>query len=132
MKIFLASFLEVHNFGPGRVIGIANGNKPSHVKCEIIFKELIPNADITKTYNKESAKNPKEASVNFVNNFTKQLEKFYQDVKSEAEKNKVDPKEILPFKDGDTLASWERFCYSNYRGLIAPFLEKLGYEVFQK
>ena len=39
--------------------------------------------------------------------------------------------EVLPFKEGDTIASWERERYTNYRPLIGAFFEKLGYEVVQ-
>jgi hypothetical protein len=37
--------------------------------------------------------------------------------------------ELLPFEDGDTLLSWERYERQSYRPTVAAFLEKLGYEV---
>lgn len=129
MKIYLTSFLESNNFGPGRMIGIANGNKPNYIKCDLIFKELIPSNEIMLSYNKECFKNAKKASKSFITNFTGQLDRFYTDVVSSAKEEKVTPQELLPFEEGDSLGSWERKEYTNYRKLIAPYLEKLGYEV---
>lgn len=129
MKLYLASFLEVHNFGPGRVIGIANGNKPDHVECSLVFTPLIPTQQLSQTYNKMSLKDPEGASKHFVTEFQKQLDEFYSEVVNSSEEENVTPQEILPFEDGDSICSWERAAYTNYRRLIAPYLEKLGYEV---
>lgn len=129
MKIYLASFLETDNFGPGRVIGVVNGNKPTHVKCDFQFKQLTPKQELTDTYNDMAVSDPKNAGKQFVTNFTAQLDVFYKAVLEAAEDEEKDVKEILPFKDGDTLVSWERANFTNYRGLIAPYLKKLGYDV---
>lgn len=129
MKLYLASFLEPHNFGPGRIIGIANGDKPDHLECELVFKELIPNIEIMKEYRTLYLKDRKKASANFINGLTKQLDQFLEDVLNECKKENKTPMELLPFEDGDTLGSWERKAFTNYRVLIAPYLEKLGYEV---
>lgn len=131
MKIFLASFLEPHNFGPGRVIGIANGSKPKHLECDTVFEDLIPNPDISQEYQRLSYTNRKKASNYFVTEFSKQLELFFDDVIKESQESGQTPQELLPFKCGDTLASWERADYTNYRRLIAPYLEKLGYEIIK-
>ena len=129
MKIYLASLLESNNFGPGRVIGIVNGDKPTHIKCDFQFKHLTPNRELIDLYNDMAVSDPKNAGKQFVTNFTKQLNVFYQEALKAAESEGKDVKEILPFEDGDTLVSWERASFTNYRSLIAPFLQKLGYEV---
>jgi len=132
MKLYLASFLETDNFGPGRVIGIVNGNKPSHVKCDFQFVHLTPRQELTDTYNDMAVKDPSNAGKQFVKNFTNQLNDFTTEVLSTAEKDGKTVQELLPFEDGDTLASWERESYTNYRSLITPFLKKMGYEVITK
>jgi len=129
MKIYLASFLEPENFGPGRVIGIVNGEKPKYVRCDTKFDPLTPKQTLTDTYNDMAANDPLNASEAFVNGFTAQLDEFCEDVAKSAKEKDQSPTDILPFKDGDTLASWERGDYTNYRVLVAPFLKKLGYDV---
>ena len=127
MKLYLASFLEPDNFGPGRVIGIVNGNKPTHVRCDLQFKQLTPRQELTDTYNDMAVSDPKNAGKQFVKDFTAQLDEFCNEVLAAADG--ADPQEVLPFQDGDSLVSWERANFTNYRSLITPFLEKLGYEV---
>lgn len=129
MKIYLASFLEPQNFGPGRVIGIVNGNKPTHVKCDLQFKPLTPDKELIDTYNHMAVHDTKNAGKQFVSDFTTQLNEFYNEVVKEAEITGKSPQELLPFEDGDTLASWERADFTNYRTLVSPFLKKMGYEV---
>jgi len=131
MKIFLASFLEPHNFGHGKVIGIANGNKPPHIKCDTVFPPLIPSNEIMKNYNDMSVNDPKNASKAFVRDFTAQLDTFCNNVQKVASEKGKKPVEVLPFVDGDTLASWEREVYTNYRPLVASCLRKLGFNVEQ-
>ena len=132
MKLYLASFLETDNFGPGRVIGIVNGNKPSHVNCDFQFKQLTPEQALTDTYNDMAVSDPQNAGKQFVKDFTDQLDAFTSDVARVAKEEGKAPQELLPFEDGDTLASWERENYTNYRSLLTPFLKKLGYEVVTK
>lgn len=129
MKLYLASFLEPENFGPGRVIGVANGSKPDHVFCKDVFPPLIPTNEIMKRYNDTCVSDPKNAADMFINSFRNQLEKFTESVERKAKEEDKTIHEVLPFKNGDTLASWERHAFSNYRNLIAEYLEKLGYEV---
>ena len=129
MKLYLASFLEPHNFGPGRVISIANGDKPDHIECDQVFPWLVPSIETTKQYRDESLNNPKVAGKNFVDRFTSELDAFMDELTETCKKDGVTPQDILPFEDGDTLASWERADFTNYRRLVAPYLEKLGYEV---
>ena len=132
MKLYLASFLEQDNFGPGRVIGIVNGDKPGHIQCDFKFAHLTPSQELMDQYNDMTLNDPLNASKAFVDGFNKQLDEFCEDVMATAkDKGKV-PSELLPFKDGDTLASWERENYRNYRTMVAPILQKLGYEVILK
>lgn len=129
MKIYLASFLETQNFGEGRVIGIANGSKPSYIKCDMVFPPLIPTNEIMAKYNNACTDDQAGASNAFVKEFSEQLEAFCNDVQETANKNGKTPEEILPFMNGDTLASWERENFKNYRPLVGAVLTKLGYKV---
>lgn len=129
MKLYLASFLEPHNFGPGRIIGIANGDKPDHVKCDVVFPPLIPSKEITVKYRNESLTNPKNAGKNFMQGFKAELNSFMAEVKKACEEESKTPQDLLPFEEGDSLCSWERAAFTNYRGIIAPYLQKLGYDV---
>lgn len=129
MKIYLASFLETNNFGPGRVISIADGARPDHIECNSVFEPLIPSPEISQQYKKMQLEDPKNAGKIFVKEFTKQLDSFYDDVISASEKEGKDPKDLLPFENEDTLASWQRESYTHYRGLVGSYLEKLGYDV---
>lgn len=132
MKLYLASFLETHNFGPGRVISITDGSRPDHIKCDYVFAPFVPAKDISKEYRRLQIDDPKNAGKIFVDKFTAQLESFYNDVLSKTKDTETDVESVLPFEDGDTLASWEREEFTHYRSLVAPFLEKLGYEVISK
>ena len=129
MKLYLASFLEPENFGPGRIIGIANGSKPDHIQCDKVFLPLIPTNEIMNNYNSMCVNDPKNAADTFVSTFSEQLDKFATTVLEQAKQEEKTVQDILPFKEGDTLASWERQAFSNYRTLVGPCLEKLGYEV---
>lgn len=130
MRLFLASFKEEKNFGPGRVIAIidpANNSKPQN--CDSFFKPFTPPADLVNKYNDLRGDKPSEAADMFTVTYTDQLENFFKEVTEQAKKSGVTIQELLPFKDGDTLASWERGAYTNYRKILAPFLEKMGYSV---
>lgn len=129
MKIYMASFLQPQNFGPGRVISIAQ-DKPEHIDPEpLVFVPLVPDPQLTYNYNKRSQEDPKSAGAEFRDGFKKQLDDFYNEVIDLAEKKNITPQEVLPFEEGDTLASWHRAEFTNYRKMIYPYLEKLGYEV---
>lgn len=129
MKLFLASFLQKENFGPGTVISICNGSKPRDIAVKQQFKHFIPSQDLISTYYDVVTEEPEKASKIFVSGYQKQLEEVVDSIKQEAEKEGLSPTDILPFKDGDTLCSWERAQNNNYRKILAPYLEKLGYEV---
>ena len=129
MKLFLASFLQKENFGPGTVISICNGSKPRDTVVKQQFKHFIPSQELINTYYDVVAEEPEKASKIFVSGYQKQLEEVVTSIRQEAEKEGVTPTDILPFRDGDTLCSWERSHNNNYRKILAPYLEKLGYEV---
>ncbi|HVI41872.1 MAG TPA: hypothetical protein VM577_14575 [Anaerovoracaceae bacterium] len=132
-KIYLASFLQPENFGPGRVIAIinTNGGKPKTAVAGV-FEPFTPSIDLIETYNKQRSQDGATASQMFVSKYQEQLETFYNDVKQEAQTSGQEISEILPFEDGDTLASWERAEMTNFRKLLAPVLEKMGFEVVLK
>lgn len=130
MKIYLASFSEPENFGPGRIIGIVDGGpKPHSVNVEWIFKPFTPPKELIIKYNDLRLHQPIESSNFFVSSYTEQLDSFFLEVKFEAKQRKKKISDLLPFNEGDTLASWERAAYTNYRKILAPFLEKMGFEV---
>lgn len=127
--LYLASFLQPENFGPGIIYGIVNGAKPSDIKVDLVFKPFTPSIDFINSYNEIRITKPKEASDLFVFKYKQQLENFLIKVKETLPIDSSDLTELLPFKDGDTLASWERFEFTNYRKILAPYLVELGYKV---
>lgn len=129
MIIYLASFLEPKNFGPGRIIGIATGSKPMHVDVATQFLPFIPEEDIITRYQENKFKNPTKASRDFVLSFKKQLEDFSNSILRKSKNRDMSPQDLLPFLEGDTLASWERSGRNNYRSLVGETLKILGYEV---
>lgn len=133
MKLYLASFLEPHNFGPGRLISVADGDKPDHLEkeCELVFPPFIPSQKTSNQYRIDSLTNPKEAGANFEKSFGSELDAFVAEVKEDAQKESSTPQELLPFEEGDTLASWQREHFTHYRGQIAKALQQLGYEVVE-
>lgn len=129
MKLFLASFMQKENFGKGNIIGITTGSKPRDIVVKERYLPLTPPQDLLDEYYKMLEIDPKQAGENFTNRYTAQCEKFVTDILEVAAKDGKTAIEILPFEDGDTLCSWERSQYTNYRKILAPFLEKLGFEV---
>lgn len=130
MKLYLASFLQPQNFGPGRIVGIVNGPRPDNLKVHSKFEKLAPSKEILSTYEREYHQELSlKAGENFVSSFQKQLEEFSQEVQQEAASSLKTCPELLPFLDGDTLCSWERDNRTNYRPLVANCLQQLGYEV---
>lgn len=132
-KIYLASFLQPENFGPGRVIGIinTNGGKPK-TKVAGIFEPFTPPIELIESYNKMRTEDPAGASKMFISKYQEQLDQFLESATKTAQESSESLSEILPFEDGDTLASWERAEMTNFRKLLAPYLEKMGFEVVLK
>lgn len=131
MKIYLASYLQPFYHGPGRKVAIAN-SKPDNLKLDCVFLPFIPEQSILDYYNQQKDNNPKDAGKFFVDSFKKQLKDFIVELNEEAKKQGRNPQEILPFQDGDTLLSWERYERQNYRSIVAEVLIDLGYEVILK
>ena len=129
MKLFLASFLQKENFGSGDIISICSGTKPKDIEVKKQFIHFIPSENLINEYYNLRQKDQNAASDFFVSGYQKQLEEVITSVTEEASMEKLSVLDILPFKDGDTLCSWERGQFNNYRKILAPYLEKLGYEV---
>ena len=134
MKLYLASLLQKENFGPGRIIGIinTNGGKPRDVKLDSVFEPFTPNIDSIAKYNKSRPTDASTAGQVFVFEYNQQLQKFLDILRASAVADNREISELLPFQDGDTLASWERAEFTNYRKVLAPFLEQMGFEVILK
>ncbi len=129
MKLYLASFMQKENFGPGRIISITTGTKPKDITVDNIFYPITPSAELITEYRRQAETDRAAAGLAFSKAYETQLQEFLEAVQEEASNQGKAPSEILPFQDGDTLCSWERSFMTNYRKTLAPFLEKLGYEV---
>lgn len=129
MRIHLASFMQPNNFGHGKVISITHGTKPNNIDVMGIFEPLAPPAELVSQYNSIRTSDPDNAGKLFVNTYTEQLKSFFETAKKDADEQKCSVIELLPFEDGDTLCSWERKEYTNYRKILAPFLTEAGYDV---
>ena len=125
MKLVLASYFQPENHGDGRKIGVSPG-KPRDIECESVFTSFVP-ANYWEYH--ETKKTDPEAGRKFVEGYNSQLEEFVAEVKQEAEKQGVPVHQLLPFKDGDTLLSWEKKGNLSYRAILAKYLMELGYEV---
>lgn len=129
MKLFLASFLQRENFGPGNVISICRGSKPKDCDVKQQFVHFIPAQSLLDQYYLLRNNDQKAAGELFVTGYQSQLQQTIDEIIKEAAKTTLSPIQVLPFKDGDTLCSWERKQNNNYRKILAPYLERLGYEV---
>lgn len=129
--LYLASFLQPENFGPGRIISITFSDRPKKLDVAGVFEPFAPSAKLTNEYylQKEAGMSPGEAGANFSKGYKEQLQKVIAEIELTAKNLNKSPIEILPFQDGDTLASWERKEYTHYRKTLVPYLESLGYEV---
>lgn len=131
MKIYLASFFQSENHGPGRLIGISSG-KPPDIECRSFFKDFIPYPSIHWEYKRIAKYAAEKAQKYFEKEYKKQLDLFMSDLAYDAKAMNKDPLEMLPFEDGDTLASWELEGHLTYRNILGPYLEKVGYEISLK
>lgn len=129
MQIVLASYFEEDNHGEGRKIGVSPG-KPNNLdyECEFVFEPFSP-GDLYWDYHKNKKEDYEHAGEVFVNAYREQLDSFVQEATEEAQKQGKDIIDILPFKDGDTLLSWEKKGNMSYRAMLADYLRDLGYEV---
>lgn len=124
-KINFASFLQPENFGAGRLIGLVRGRKPRNIEVKLHWEPGIPSEELLNTYQEERTVNPEAAADKFVSGYRAQLDQVFTGLTPADQ-------DYLPFKDGDTLISWERAERNNYRKILAEYLEKLGYEVSVK
>lgn len=131
MKIFLASYKEIENHGPGKKFAIAS-TKPDNISVEGFYKYLTPAEETIEKYREIQTDDQVVAGEFFNNTFKQQLNSFCREVEEVSKEENVSIFELLPFKDGDTLLSWERNGYTNYRSLVADCLVKLGYDVVSK
>lgn len=125
MKLVLASYFQPEYHGTGRKIGVSPG-KPRDIECESVFAPLVPNNYWDYHANK---KTDPDAGRKFVEGYNAQLEDFVKEVKTEAESQGKTVQDLLPFKDGDSLLTWEKKNNLSYRAILAKYLTKLGYEV---
>jgi|SRR5690606_6036995 len=132
MKLILASYFEEDNHGHGRKIGVAP-SKPKDLPydCDFVFSHLSPE-DLYWEYHKNKKNDPELAGKIFVENFEAKLKDFSNAVVKEAEEKGISNLEVLPFKDGDTLLSWEKGGHTSFRTHIAACLRELGYEVEER
>lgn len=142
MKIYLASMLEPENFGDGKIYAIAN-TKPLNLNVAGLYSFLTPKDEYNAKYKEmqldydqsipESvALAQTKASEYFNSAFYGQLKSFLIDLNRASKEEGKSIMELLPFEDGDTLVSWERFGNTNYRGTVAGLLKKIGYEIILK
>lgn len=129
MKLYLASFLQPWNFGPGKIIGICSGKRPNHLDVDFQFKPFIPTKEILNQYYETKSVDAEKAGKEFGQAYLAQLEACKSELEEEAKKLGKTIPDLLEFQDGDTLASWERAEFSNYRRTLGEVLEKMGYEV---
>jgi hypothetical protein len=126
--LYLASYRETHNHGPGRKLAITD-SKPNEFEVTAAFPPFIPSGAMIEEYKSKQWINQEEAVKAFVAGYTEQLTCFFIEAQHDAEKDGVTLQEILPFQDGDTLLFWERKGYRSYRTILATFLINAGYNV---
>jgi len=131
MKIYLASYLQPENHGPGRKIAIAN-TKPDDLEVSGAWFFAIPDEELLSEYRAEQLQDQGRARDLFVNGYKRQLDNVFDSVRIDADKDGKDPRELLPFRDGDTLLCWEREGFTNYRSILASYLEDIGIDVILK
>jgi hypothetical protein len=128
MKLYLASFFQPENHGPGKVISISV-ERPKGIEAAGVFVPFAPTSECLNTYRREQLENQQDASNNFVSSYKSQLDNFMNELDAASAKTGSLATEVLPFEEGDTLASWERGEFTNYRRILAEYLHKIGYEV---
>ena len=131
MKIYFASYLEPENCGPGKKYAIAS-SKPENFEVDGKVSYLTPTDNLIENYKNKQLNDQKEAADYFNKEFYNELKSVYINLKNQAKEQNKTEMELLPFKDGDTLLSWERDGFANYRGTVAGLLKKIGYEIILK
>ena len=129
MQIVLASYFEEDNHGSGRKIGVSPG-KPQNLDydCESVFEPFSP-GDLYWDYHKNKKEDYEQAGQIFSEGYRAKLDAFVESAQAKADEEGVSVLEVLPFKDGDTLLSWEKKGNTSYRAMLADYLRELGYDV---
>ena len=142
MKIYLASFWEPENHGPGRKIGISP-SKPKNLQeeygydCELCFDDISP-GDVYWDYHKAKKAADgdkallKKAGQEFVEGYEGKLEEYMEGISSEAKSSGKSVFDLIGLEEGDTLLSWERGGNITFRTTTASFLREAGYEVEER
>ncbi len=130
MKVYLASFFEEHNWGKGRAISIARGQKPRVVLVNLIYEGFCPTEKISRKYYADKQDGIESAGEDFQQAYSQELEEFFRQAEFDATKANKSVIELLALEEGDTFLSWERAGRSNYRNVLAEQLKNIGCEVY--
>lgn len=139
MRIFLASYFEPENHGPGRKIGISP-SKPKNLmaecgyECDFCYDGLSPEEVFWDYHKAKKAANGdlallKIAGDEFVNGYLQKLASFKKLIEIESEKTGESIQNLIGLEEGDSLLSWERDGHISYRTHTAQFLQEMGYDV---
>jgi len=128
MKVYLASYLQPENHGPGRKIAIAS-TKPDNIDVSGAWSFAIPDEELLQDYRRKQLDDQTAAAALFNDGYKRQLDNVFGSIKIDAERDSKEPVELLPFENGDTLLSWEREGFTNYRGILAGYLKSIGVDV---
>lgn len=142
MKIYLASYWEPENHGPGRKIGISP-SKPKNLMeecgydCDSCYEGLSPGEIYWDYFKAKKASDGdkdllKKAGDDFVSAYTSRLNEFKSAVIKSANENNTSIFDVVGLEEGDTLLSWERGGNTTYRAHTANLLRELGYEVDER
>lgn len=129
MRVYLASFFEEENHGPGRKIGVSPG-KPQNLdyECDQVNRNLSPEG-IYWEYHKMKKTDQEAASKFFEKEYRDKLDQFVGDVTKAAKERDTSVFKLIGLEDGDTLLSWEKAGNTSFRTTLAEYLRRLGYDV---
>lgn len=128
IKLYLAAYMEPEKHGPGKKIAITD-KKPDNFSVNGAFPPFTPSRQLSNEYRELQALDQSKAGEHFETRYRDQLTQFVDVLVSDATKDNKDPKELLPFEDGDTLLFWEREGRTSYRKTLSEYLVKLGYSI---
>jgi len=131
VKIYMASYLQPENHGPGRKIAISS-TKPADFKVVGAWSFGIPDEELLTEYRAKQLEDQAAARELFVNGYKRQLDNVFDSIRIDADKEGKKPRDMLPFENGDTLLCWEREGFTNYRSILASYLESLGVDIILK
>ena len=80
-KIYLASYMQPENHGPGRKIAISD-TKPHKTEVDAAFTFFMPPKKLFNEYREmQISSNQKDASDHFAQSYKDQLESFFKEAK---------------------------------------------------